>query len=126
MFLYVSKSKIKEMRLQYENISALFPQLIQKEMEDFIKNIENAGGCETDSYNYIYEILNRQYEEVKPVIKQTREEIVGQIIDEEDDKKIKLIELLNIFRFQFATRYFFKQNNKEHSVEKVNNRDLIR
>ena len=114
------------MRLQYENISALFPQLIQKEMEDFIKNIEDAGGCETDSYNHIYEILNRQYEEVKSVIKQTREEIVGQIIDEEDDKKIKLIELLNIFRFQFATRYFFKQNNKEHSVEKVNNRDLIR
>ena len=125
MFLYINKNKEKSLKITYQKIRSLFPVAIQTEIENFLKEIELFGGCQTESYNKVYEILNRTYDDIELKCKNVKEENDNDNAIDNDDWK-KLIEILNVLRFQFATRFFFNKKEKEMDIDKKHNKNLIR
>ena len=124
MKVYFSGTRIIELEQYYQIIAPLFKMQEQNAMASFLKDIKRSGCCDMELYNNIYSILNnvsnRNREERHLRNKASRKiETQNECKDGEADVT-KCIQIIELIRLQFATRYYILPSRVENVNEKNN------
>lgn len=126
MFLYISENRLNELRQRYQKISVLFPMKEQNVMQQFFCEVETLGGCVLETYNNIYSILNQVYNRLSMEDRKSKrkKQKCDAGSNEESSKENGLLEILNILRLQFATKYYFTAQKGPNSNDILNNNNI--
>lgn len=122
MFLYISENRKNELKQYFSKVVNLFPTAEQCAMQQFLSELDANGGCFIEMYNNVYSILNRTHSnllaEKQVAIKKKLKHIHNsyKAFDEHNEQ----IEILELLRLQFATKYYFTQQI-ENSCPKLRN-----
>ncbi len=105
MKVYFSESKIEELIVEINKILPLFPLNEQSLLMQFVADIVK-GNCEIEQYNNIYSLLNRDMNKKSKEQGKQKTNKNKQKTQEEDDVAMVLLEMLNLLRYKFATKYY--------------------
>ncbi len=127
MFLYISENRKNELKQYFCKIVDLFPIAEQRTMQQLLSELDANGGCFAETYNNVYSILNRARDSIEAE-NQTKTKNKSMHIHDKVktfDEKNKQIEVLELLRLQFATKYYFTQQ-AEQSGQKLKNDKSIK
>ena len=105
MKVYFSESKIEELIVEINKILPLFPLNEHSILMQFAGDI-TKGNCEIEQYNNIYSLLNRDMGKKTKEQKKKSLNKNKQKTQEENEVASDLLELLNLLRYKFATKYY--------------------
>ncbi len=105
MKVYFSERKIEELIVEINKILPLFPLNEQSIFMQFAGDI-TKGICEIEQYNNIYSLLNRDMGKKTKEQKKKSLNKNKQKTQEENEVASDLLELLNLLRYKFATKYY--------------------
>lgn len=100
----------------------LFPIAEQCAMQQFLSELDANGGCFIEKYNNVYSILNRTHSSLVAEKQEEIKKTLNHIHDSDKavDEHNEQIEILELLRLQFATKYYFTQQI-ENSCPKLRN-----
>lgn len=127
MFLYISENRKNELKQYFCKIVDLFPIAEQRVMQQFLSELDANSGCFIETYNNVYSILNRAR---CSLVAENQTETKKKSMHVHDgvktfDEKNEQIEVLELLRLQFATKYYFTQQ-VEQSGQKLKNDKSIK
>lgn len=126
MFLYISENRKNELKKYFSKVMVLFPTVEQCAMQQFLNELDANGGCFIEKYNNIYSILNRNYSgletENQAEIKKNSKH--NDDSDKAPDEKNESINILELLRLQFATKYYFTQQVERSSPKLKNDKSI--
>ena len=111
MFLYISENRKNELKQYFCKIVDLFPIAEQCTMQQFLSELDANGGCFIETYNNVYSILNCARDSIET---ENQTETKNKSMHNHDkvktcNEKNEQIEVLELLRLQFATKYYFTQ-----------------